>query len=100
VPAPGEAALLAEVVELPARNEQLEQALESRAVIEQERGMVMVLAPCSCEQAWGLLVDVSQHCNVKLRDVAEAWVATALSVISQPRKNQEEEDHGATPPGA
>ncbi|WP_307036953.1 ANTAR domain-containing protein [Streptomyces canus] len=61
-------------------------SLESRAVVDQARAMVMVLAPCSCEQAWGLLVDVSQHCNVKLRDVAEAWVATALSVISQPRK--------------
>ncbi len=59
VPAAGDAAVLAEVVELPARNEQLKQALESRAVIDQARGMVMVLAPCSCGQAWGLLVDVS-----------------------------------------
>ncbi|MER6180953.1 ANTAR domain-containing protein [Streptomyces sp. NPDC001652] len=76
VPAAGDAALLAELVELRARNEQLELALDSRAVIDQARGMVMVLAPCSCEQAWGLLVDVSQHCNVKLRDVAAALVAT------------------------
>ena len=51
--------------------------LESRAVIDQARGVVMVLAPCFCEQAWGLLVGVSQHCNVKLRDVAAALVATA-----------------------
>ncbi|MCX5328403.1 MULTISPECIES: ANTAR domain-containing protein [unclassified Streptomyces] len=72
----GDAAFLAEVVELPARNEQLEQTLESRAVSDQTRGMVMVLAPCSCERVWGLLVDVSQHCNVKLRDVAEALAAT------------------------
>ncbi|WP_369258777.1 ANTAR domain-containing protein [Streptomyces sp. R35] len=71
-----DAALLAEVVELRAKNEQLEQALASRAVIDQARGMVMALAPCSSKRAWDLLVDVSQHCNVKLRDVAAALVTT------------------------
>ncbi|RPF37359.1 ANTAR domain-containing protein [Streptomyces sp. TLI_185] len=69
-------ALLAEVVELRATNEQLSRALASRAVIDQARGMVMALAPCSSERAWDLLVDVSQHCNIKLRDVAAALVAT------------------------
>lgn len=72
----GDAALLAEVVELRARNEQLGRALATRAVIDQARGMVMAMAPCSSERAWDLLVDVSQHCNVKLRDVAAALVAT------------------------
>jgi hypothetical protein len=38
--------------------------------------MVMVLAPCSSARAWDLLVDVSQRCNIKLRDVAAALVAT------------------------
>ncbi|GGV22905.1 ANTAR domain-containing protein [Streptomyces spectabilis] len=47
-----------------------------RAVIDQARGMLLALAPCSSERAWGLLVDVSQHCNVKLRDVTAALVAT------------------------
>jgi hypothetical protein len=74
--APGYADLVAEVVELRARNEQLGRALESRAVIDQARGMVMALAPCSSERAWALLVDVSQHNNIKLRDVATALVAT------------------------
>ncbi|MCX4670969.1 ANTAR domain-containing protein [Streptomyces sp. NBC_01381] len=36
----------------------------------------MALAPCSSDAAWGVLVDVPQHCNVKLRDVAAALVAT------------------------
>jgi AmiR/NasT family two-component response regulator len=54
----------------------LERALVSRAVIDQARGMVMALAPCSGERAWDLLVNVSQHCNVKLRDVAAALVVT------------------------
>lgn len=69
--------LAAEVLELRAENEQLHRALSSRAVIDQARGMLMALAPCSSERAWGLLVDVSQHGNVKLRDVAAALVATA-----------------------
>jgi AmiR/NasT family two-component response regulator len=76
VPSAGDAALLSEVVELRAKNEQLEHALVSRAVIDQARGMVMALAPCSSERAWDVLVDVSQHCNIKLRDVASALVAT------------------------
>ncbi|WP_308122027.1 ANTAR domain-containing protein [Streptomyces sp. TRM70350] len=76
MPSAGDAALLAEIVELRTRNEQLGQALASRAVIDQARGMVMALAPCSSERAWDLLVDVSQHCNIKLRDVAAALVAT------------------------
>jgi hypothetical protein len=72
----GDAALASEILQLRARNEQLERALASRAVIDQARGMVMALAPCSSDRAWSLLVDVSQHCNVKLRDVAAALVAT------------------------
>ncbi|UGY92355.1 ANTAR domain-containing protein [Streptomyces gobiensis] len=76
VPSAGDAALLAEVIELRARSEQLERALASRAVIDQARGMLMALAPCSNDRAWDLLVDVSQHCNIKLRDVAAALVAT------------------------
>ncbi|MDQ0948632.1 AmiR/NasT family two-component response regulator [Streptomyces phaeochromogenes] len=72
----GDAALAVEILELRAKSEQLSQALASRAVIDQARGMVMVLARCSSERAWDLLVDVSQHCNVKLRDVAAALVAT------------------------
>lgn len=73
----GDAALVAEVIKLRAENDQLVRALSSRAVIDQARGMLMALAPCSSERAWGLLVDVSQHCNIKLRDVAAALIATA-----------------------
>ncbi|GAA0443157.1 ANTAR domain-containing protein [Streptomyces stramineus] len=70
-------ALVIEILELRAENDQLTRALSSRAVIDQARGMVMALAPCPSERAWELLVDVSQHCNVKLRDVAASLVATA-----------------------
>lgn len=71
-----DAALVTEILALRAENKQLGQALVSHAVIDQARGMVMALGSCSSEGAWNLLVDVSQHCNVKLRDVAAALVAT------------------------
>ncbi|WP_369186106.1 ANTAR domain-containing protein [Streptomyces sp. R08] len=76
VPSPAETDLLAELDQLRAQNAQLLLALETRAVIDQARGMVMALAPCSGDRAWDLLVDVSQHCNIKLRVVAAALVAT------------------------
>ncbi|MEU0646825.1 ANTAR domain-containing protein [Streptomyces umbrinus] len=72
----GDGAMVAELLELRASNEQLSQALVSRPVIDQARGMAMVLAPCSGDRSWDLLVDVSQHSSVKLRDVAAALVAT------------------------
>ena len=78
-----------EILELRAKIEQLGQALESRAVIDQARGMVMALAPCSSERAWDLLVDLSQHCNVKLRDVAVALVATTKDeALPEPRRRE------------
>jgi hypothetical protein len=42
--------------------------------------MVMVLAPCSSEHSWGMLVDVSQPCNVKPRDVTAALAAVTARV--------------------
>ncbi|MEX1653271.1 ANTAR domain-containing protein [Streptomyces pseudovenezuelae] len=74
--ADGVAALLAELDELRCSKEQLERALVSRAVIDQACGMVMALAPCTSESSWDLLVDVSQRCNIKLRDVAASLAAT------------------------
>ncbi|WP_330309079.1 MULTISPECIES: ANTAR domain-containing protein [unclassified Streptomyces] len=59
-----------QLLELRDRNEQLKRAPARRAVIDRACGMVMAMAPCSSERAWDLLVDVSQHCNDKLRDVA------------------------------
>ncbi|MFI7243278.1 ANTAR domain-containing protein [Streptomyces qinglanensis] len=56
---------------------QLREALASRPVIDQARGMVMALAPCDAEAAWQVLVRVSQHSNVKLRSVAAALVSGA-----------------------
>ncbi|WP_103350745.1 ANTAR domain-containing protein [Amycolatopsis sp. CA-128772] len=63
-------------VDPAAENEQLREALSSRAVIEQAKGMVMLVRGCSAREAFAVLVAVSQQSNVKLRDVATVVVAT------------------------
>ncbi|MCX4918126.1 ANTAR domain-containing protein [Streptomyces sp. NBC_00687] len=83
------AELAVENRELRRENEQLVRALASRSVIDQARGMVMALAPCSTDQAWGVMVDVPQHCNVKLRDVAAALVALSDGeALAQPVRRE------------
>jgi hypothetical protein len=49
-------------------------ALESRAVIEQAKGVLMATAGCTADEAFPLLRRQSQHENRKLRDVAEQLV--------------------------
>ncbi|AXK37410.1 ANTAR domain-containing protein [Streptomyces armeniacus] len=73
-----------EVGALRAEITQLREAMDSRAVIDQARGMLMALAPCSSEAAWDLLVEISQRSNVKLRDVSAALVASAAGEPSPP----------------
>lgn len=50
--------------------------METRPVIDQARGMVMALVPCPAPVAWEILVETSQHTNIKLREVAAHLVAT------------------------
>ncbi|MGW3085277.1 ANTAR domain-containing protein [Streptomyces sp. NPDC001108] len=54
----------------------LREALKSRSVIDQARGIVMAEASCSSERAWSVLLEVSQRTNVKLRDIAERLVGS------------------------
>ncbi|MER6418769.1 ANTAR domain-containing protein [Streptomyces sp. NPDC001137] len=65
----------------------------------------MATWPCTQEEAWQILIRVSQHSNTKLHDVAEAVVATTQQVPSRPickrtwrrrwRHGALAEDHGA-----
>lgn len=55
---------------------QLESALRSRPVIEQAKGMLMLVHRCDEEQAFRLLIAVSQSSNRKLRDIAVEIVRT------------------------
>ena len=54
--------------------EQLQQAMQSRAMIEQAKGILMGQRHCKADEAFDLLVKMSQDTNRKLRDVAEALV--------------------------
>jgi GAF domain-containing protein len=53
---------------------QMREAMASRAVIEQAKGVLMQVQGCSDEDAWELLRRASSHRNKKLRDVARAIV--------------------------
>jgi GAF domain-containing protein len=56
-------------------SQQLQEALDTRAVIEQAKGILMVRAGCDEHAAFAMLRRTSQHQNRKLRDVAAAVVA-------------------------
>ena len=55
--------------------DQMRHALESRAVIEQAKGVLMARHGCSADEAFQLLVQQSQRTNRKLRDVAQELVS-------------------------
>jgi GAF domain-containing protein len=57
--------------------EHLQAAMVSRAVIEQAKGIIMGRRRCSAEEAFAVLIRISQDSNRKLRDVAAALVAKA-----------------------
>lgn len=63
--------------ELRTEVEQLKQAMASRPVIDQARGVLMAVHACTSEQAWDILRETSQRSNIKLRDVAAAVTAGA-----------------------
>ncbi|GAA3736386.1 ANTAR domain-containing protein [Streptomyces tremellae] len=52
----------------------LRHALETHPVIDMARGVVMAAGRCTPDEAWRVLVEVSQHTNIKLRDIAQSLV--------------------------
>ena len=54
---------------------QMQEALVSRARIEQAKGVLMASRGCTEDEAFRLLVELSQNSNTKLREVAESLVA-------------------------
>lgn len=59
------------IAALQAEVDQLKQALTSHAVVDQAIGMMVAFARVTPRQGWEVLRDVSQHTNIKLRNVAE-----------------------------
>ena len=64
-----------------ARN--LAEAMRSRAVIEQAKGMIMADEHIDADAAFQRLAELSQHANVKLRDVARRIVETRTAPPDQ-----------------
>ncbi|MEU0175026.1 ANTAR domain-containing protein [Streptomyces massasporeus] len=61
--------------------QQLKEAVVSHAVVDQAIGMVVALGRISPDQGWAVLKEVSQHTNIKLRNVAElilVWGRTGV----------------------
>lgn len=58
---------------------QLREALTSRAVIDQAKGVLMAARRISADEAFALLVEQSQQENVKVRDLAERFIADLIS---------------------
>jgi hypothetical protein len=77
-----------EAAELLREKEQLEHAMESRPVIDMACGVLMAGFGCGPKEAWEILVAVSQHANVKLREVADA-VTAATTEAPMPAELQE-----------
>jgi GAF domain-containing protein len=57
--------------------EQLNEAMQSRATIEQAKGVLMAQSGVSADEAFGLLRRASQRENVKLREIAARIVERA-----------------------
>jgi GAF domain-containing protein len=58
--------------------ENLERALQSRPTIEQAKGIIMATVYCEPDEAMQLLIQQSQHQNIKLREVAAQIVANTI----------------------
>jgi hypothetical protein len=51
--------------------QQLKEAVSSHAVVDQAIGMIVALGRIAPDEGWEVLKEVSQHTNIKLRNVAE-----------------------------
>ncbi|MFH8394475.1 ANTAR domain-containing protein [Streptomyces sp. NPDC018036] len=73
---PGEHALNHNEQELRSEIDQLRRAMQTRPPIDQARGILMASFGLSSEDAWTVLVGVSQNTNTKLHQIAEEVVTT------------------------
>ncbi|MFI8067201.1 ANTAR domain-containing protein [Streptomyces sp. NPDC086033] len=72
-PAPRES-LLDKITELQTEIGQLQEAIVSHAVIDHAIGVVIGLGGLRSDQGFQVLRDISQHTNIKLRQVSEQIV--------------------------
>jgi transcriptional regulator with GAF, ATPase, and Fis domain len=70
--------------EMRRTQEQLSEALTSRAVIDQAKGMIMIGLKCDADEAFAHLVRMSSTRHEKVRDVAQSMVDDVLKKHSRP----------------
>jgi GAF domain-containing protein len=73
-------------------SERLGEAMRSRAVIEQAKGMLMAAQQCNEDEAFQLLVLASQRENIKLREIASRIVSSAVQRSGRPEREQVDAD--------
>lgn len=73
-----------EIRDLRRQIEQLKQALDSHALIDQAIGVVIAYGGVQPTQGWAILKQVSQHTNIKLREVADHVVQWPQSACLPP----------------
>jgi len=69
--------LVRRVAALEQEVEQLRNALTSHAVIDQAIGVIAAVSRLPAQESWDVLREVSQHTNIKVREVARLvlrWV--------------------------
>ena len=66
------------------RIDHLRRALETRDVIGQAKGALMVTLRCTADQAFASLVTQSQHANRRLADLAAEIVKQVEDQVAQP----------------
>ncbi|MEU9171750.1 ANTAR domain-containing protein [Streptomyces sp. NPDC048420] len=80
------------IFELQEEIDQLKEAVFSHAVVDQAIGMVVALGRITPDQGWEVLKDVSQHTNIKLRNVADMILIWGRSGEMPPEIRAELED--------
>ncbi|RMI29033.1 PAS and ANTAR domain-containing protein [Nocardia stercoris] len=76
-----------------ALDEQIPELLESRAVIEQAKGVLMRIYRIDADQAFKLLVWRSQETNTRLRDLAQQLIAELPDIPAAPETIVARSDH-------
>jgi hypothetical protein len=72
--------------------DQLKEAVASHAVVDQAIGMVVALGRVTPDEGWQVLKEISQHTNIKLRNVAELILIWGRSGTIPPEIRAELED--------
>ncbi|MEV8596076.1 ANTAR domain-containing protein [Streptomyces sp. NPDC052012] len=72
------------ILQLEAEVRQLKDAVVSHAVVDQAIGVIVALGRVSPDQGWTVLKEVSQHTNIKARNIADMILVWGRSGVMPP----------------